>query len=151
MLGQDGLMRVGGRLQRIDLKSGQQHPIILHHRDYLTQLICWQLHRDGLHIRPSGLMGLICLDYSIVGAKQLAKTISRDCIKCKSFYAQTAEQLMGQLPVCRATPALAFSSKGMDFAGPFNLRKGNVRKPTVITGYICIFVCLQCIWKSSWI
>ena len=45
------------------------------------------------------------------------KTISRDCIKCKSFYARMTEQLIGQLPVCRATPAPAFSSTGMDFAG----------------------------------
>ena len=142
ILGPDQLMRVGGRLQRIDLELGQKHPIILHHRDTLTRMICNQLHLDNMHTGPSGLMALLSLEYSIIGAKQLTKAISRDCVKCKRFYARTAQQLMGQLPACRATPAPAFQTTGVDFAGPFNLRRGHVRKPTIITGYACIFVCL---------
>ena len=35
-----------------------------------------------------------------------------------------------------------FIHTGVDFAGPFNLRQGNPRRPTVVKGYLCIFVCL---------
>ena len=43
LLGADGLMRVGGRLQRTELVMDQQHPIILHHHDRLTNLIAMSL------------------------------------------------------------------------------------------------------------
>ena len=122
LLGADGLMRVGGRLQRTELVMDQQHPIILHHRDRLTNLIAVQTHESNMHVGPTGLMAVLSLRFNIVGGKQLVKSISKSCFRCLSFYVRTAQQLMGQLPACRATPAPAFHT-----TGPFNLRRGHVR------------------------
>ena len=87
-------------------------------------------------------MGILSTTYHILGAKALTKQISKGCVKCQRFYARTTDQLMGQLPPCRATPAPAFTTTGADFAGPFTLRKGHTRRPVWIQGYVCLFVCL---------
>ena len=137
-----GLLRVGGRLQQLDITEAQKHPVILHRRDVLTKQICWQKHRDSMHVRPSGLIALLSLEYHIIGAKQLVRDVSKACVRCQRHYARTTSQLMGQLPPCRATPAPALTATGMDFAGPFSLKKGHTCKPTWVNGYVCLFVCL---------
>ena len=138
----DGLLRVGGRLRRIELSSEQRHPVILHRADRLTNLIARQAHNSNMHVGPTGLMGILSIRYHVVGAKALVKSISKDCVTCQRNYARTTDQLMGQLPPCRVKPAPPFSATGADFAGPFTLRKGHTRKPVYIKGYVCLFVCL---------
>lgn len=49
---------------------------------------------------------------------------------------------MGQLPAPRVNPSLSFIHSGVDFAGPFLLKQGNPRRPTVVKGYLAVFVCL---------
>ncbi len=46
------------------------------------------------------------------------------------------------LPLSRTAPALPFERTGMDFAGPFYIRQGKVRKPTRVKCYACLFICL---------
>ena len=138
----DNLVRVGERLRRIELTVKQKHPIILHRKDELTILIATHVHRTNMHVGPTGLMGILCLDYHIIGAKALVKEISRSCVTCQKNYAHTTSQLMGQLPAHRACPAPPFTPTGADFAGPFILRKGFTRKPVWVKGYVCLFVCL---------
>ena len=48
---------------------------------------------------------------------------------------------MGELPADRVRPAHPFSTVGLDFAGPFTLKLGHTRKPTLIHAYVCVFVC----------
>ena len=141
-LDEDRLLRVGGRLRRIELATDQKHPIILHRKDHLTTLIARQVHLQNMHVGPTGLMGILSITYHIVGAKHLVKDISKSCVVCQKSYARTTDQLMGQLPPCRASPAPPFTATGADFAGPFTLRKGHTRKPVWIKGYVCLFVCL---------
>ena len=120
----------------------QKHPLILHRKDPLAQLICRHVHQNNLHADRTGLIGLLSLEYHIMGAKHLVKEVSKTCVTCQKNYALTTDQLMGQLPPSRATPAPAFTSTGVDFAGPFTLRKGHTRRPVWVKGYECIFICL---------
>ena len=48
---------------------------------------------------------------------------------------------MGELPADRVRPACPFSTVGLDIAGPFILKLGHTRKPTLIHAYACVFVC----------
>ena len=50
---------------------------------------------------------------------------------------------MGQLPSQRVTPSAVFSRTGMDFAGPFTIKKDHTRRPVLIKCYICVFVCFS--------
>ncbi len=46
------------------------------------------------------------------------------------------------LQLSRTTPAPPFERTGMNFAGPFYIRQGKVRKPTRVKCYACLFICL---------
>ena len=75
------------------------------------------------------------------GARRLARDVCSKCIICRVAAAKAAPQLMGQLPPERVEPDFVFYHTGMDFAGPFLIRKGHVRKPTFIKAFLCIFIC----------
>ncbi len=48
---------------------------------------------------------------------------------------------MGNLPASTTQFAPPFDRTGIDFAGPFIIRRGNPRKPTKVKVYGVIFVC----------
>ena len=50
--------------------------------------------------------------------------------------------MLGQLPVERLTPGLVFEHVGVDYAGPVMIKRGSVRKPTLVKAYISVFVSL---------
>ena len=52
-------------------------------------------------------------------------------------------QLIGQLPTERVSPDLVFTKAGLDYAGPFNIKLGKVRRPTIVKAYACLFVSLS--------
>ena len=137
-----GIIRVGGRLTHSDLSYSQRHPVILHRRSHLAQLLVRHLHEKHLHAGPTLLMSLLSRDYYILGARQLVRGVSRLCISCRKTYARTGTQLMGDLPPARVKPAPTFAKVGVDFAGPVTLKKGHTRKPIHVKAYICLFVCL---------
>ena len=50
--------------------------------------------------------------------------------------------MLGQLPIERTTPDSIFEGVGVDYAGPFYVKYGFVRKPTIVKAYACVFVSL---------
>ena len=48
---------------------------------------------------------------------------------------------MGQLPAARTTPDCSFITTGVNYAGPFILKKGHTRRPVLVKAYLAIFVC----------
>ena len=77
------------------------------------------------------------------GARILVRAVSHKCSTCRKEYAKVASQCMGQLPEVRITPSLPFTKTGTDFAGPLLLKKGHTRKPVIVKGYVCLFICLS--------
>ena len=51
--------------------------------------------------------------------------------------------MLGQLPAERITPDSVFDRVGLDYAGPFLVKYGSVRKPTIVKSYLCVFVSLS--------
>ena len=50
--------------------------------------------------------------------------------------------MMGQRLFERITPGHVFDHVGVDYAGPFLIKTGKSRKPTILKSYACIFVSL---------
>ncbi|XP_054282889.1 uncharacterized protein LOC129000053 [Macrosteles quadrilineatus] len=48
---------------------------------------------------------------------------------------------MGDLPTARVTPARPFTTSGVDYCGPFDMKVVNLRGMRHIKTYICVFVC----------
>ena len=70
------------------------------------------------------------------------RSVTRQCITCKRHSVKPVNQLLGQLPAERVTPEAVFAKVGVDYAGPFQIKYGHVRKPTILKAYICLFICL---------
>ena len=138
----EGLLRVGGRLTNSALSRSQQHPIILDSQDILAKKYFQHLHLALCHCGPTLLLSATSTKLHVLGARRLSRTTCSQCVTCRRASPRFQQQLMGDLPAARVTPARTFAHAGMDLAGPFTLKMGYVRKPTKLEAYLCIFVCL---------
>jgi len=141
-LGRNGLIQVGGRLSNATLSPSQKHPVILSGKDMLTKLLFEYDHVMLGHCGPTLLLSHVGSRLHILGARRLARSVCRDCVICKKAAAKTETQLMGQLPATRVTPTPPFTITGIDYAGPFTLKRGHTRKPVLVKAYLALFVCL---------
>ena len=137
------LLRVGGRISNSKFSYSKMHPIILHGKHPVTKLIIRSEHLRLLHTGPTLLISSLNQRFHIICLRKTARSITRQCITCRRHSLKPQDQLLGQLPLERVTPSSVFEKVGIDYAGPFQIKYGHVRKPTVVKAYICLFVCLS--------
>ena len=143
-LDENQLLRVGGRLSNnSSLTPSQVHPIIQDSRDPFMSLLFTYMHGCLGHCGPSLLLCAVGWRYHVVSARRLTRSVCSQCKICRRAAPKPQPPLMGQLPEARTTTTPAFQSTGLDFAGPFTIKKGHTRKPVHLKAYICIFVCLS--------
>lgn len=140
-LGEDKLIRLGGRIRNSTLPYNERHPIILpKHR--ISDLLIAQAHKAALHSGTQLTLRILRQNYWILSARTRAKLYIRNCVRCVRERGLTQQQLMGDLPSPRVTPSAPFSHTGVDYAGPMEVI------PTVGRGqrsrkyYVAIFICL---------
>ncbi|XP_055907234.1 uncharacterized protein LOC129942362 [Eupeodes corollae] len=136
-----GVLRVGGRLEHSNLTYSEKHPIILCKSHRVAKLIVEFTHKNHLHAGASLLFALIKQDFYILGCRNLARKVVRDCTQCIRQRKATSKQLMGNLPSERIRYARPFSRVGCDYAGPISLRLNRGRNPKFVKAYIALFVC----------
>ncbi|KAJ0169355.1 hypothetical protein K1T71_015239 [Dendrolimus kikuchii] len=137
-----GLLRIGGRLDNMPLSLNARHPILLPKKSTLTALVIADAHVKTLHGGIQLMLTYLGTKFFILGAKSIVKAFVRKCVTCIRYNATTSNQLMGQLPAVRVTPARPFKSSGVDYAGPINIRTTKGRGHHAYKGYICLFVCM---------
>ena len=138
----NALLRVGGRVSHSDLSYSKKHPFILHGAHPLTRLIIRGEHVRLMHAGPTLLMSSLSRQFHVIGLRKAVRAVTRQCITCRRHTVKPASQLLGQFPVERVTPGSVFTRVGVDYAGPFQIKYGYVKKPTILKAYICLFVCL---------
>jgi hypothetical protein len=138
---QEGLLRVGGRLQQFTLPYQAIHQMILPPDHHFTRLVVSAEHTKLLHAGPQLLIASLREKYWIPRIRNVAKTNIHHCLTCYKFKAKATQQLMGELPPSRVQPSRPFHTTGVDYAGPIQLRMGTPRSKTITKGYIAIFVC----------
>ena len=142
-LDQELLLRVGGRLSNSSLTLSQKHPIITDSKDVLMTLLCNYLHVCLGHCGPTLLLVALGRRFHVVSARRLTRSICSQCKVCRKAAPKTHPQQLGELPAERICTSPAFTSTGLDFAGPFTIKKGHTRKPSYLKAYLCLFVCLS--------
>ena len=141
-LDSSGVLRVGGRQQESELSYSSLHPVILHGKHPITKLIICTEHLRLLHAGPTLLTSSLCRRFHIIGCRKTVRSITRACTICRRNSAKPHPQMLGQLPIERTTPDSIFERVGVDYAGPFYVKYGFVRKPTIVKAYACVFVSL---------
>ncbi|XP_063545735.1 uncharacterized protein LOC134753726 [Cydia strobilella] len=139
---ENGILRVGGRLENASDLEIAKHPIILPYDSHLTKLIVADAHERTLHGDQRAMLNYLKSAYWIVRAKDLVKQHIHKCVRCIRHKAKIQTHLMGALPPARVTPGRAFIRSGVDYAGPINLRTSKGRGHHSYKGYVCLFICM---------
>ncbi|CAK1577880.1 unnamed protein product [Parnassius mnemosyne] len=137
-----GMIRVAGRLRNAVIEDTIKRPIVLPRDSPFTKLIIADAHIQTLHGGQQLMLNYLRTAYWVIGAKALVKQHIHKCVTCVKNSATTHNQLMGDLPSVRCTPARPFLNSGVDYAGPIQIRTTKGRGHRAYKGYICIFICM---------
>ena len=139
MVGEDGLISVGGRLQQSNLYEKVMHPVILPKKGKLTEMIIRWCHQKTEHsgrtitlneIRQSG--------YWVIQGNSAVKEIISRCVTCRRLRGKVGKQIMADLPQDRQKEEPPFTYCGVDMFGPFEIKETrNTSKR-----YQALFTCL---------
>lgn len=140
----DGLIRVGGRLQKTNLSYEQKHQIILPTTHHLTMLIINDAHIRSEHGGIQLTMNIIRKKFWILHTRKAVKNILNKCICCFKFKKNNAlNQIMASLPSQRLLIARPFTNVGVDYAGPLMIKASMLRSNKMVKGYIALFICMS--------
>ena len=140
-LDQNGLLRVGGRLQNAELSDLVKHPVVLPRKSRITDLVIRHFHCNVLHqgrgittqeIRTNG--------FWIVGCSSAVSSFILNCVLCRRLRGSTQGQKMADLPSDRLKPSPPFTFCAVDLFGPWFIKEG--RKE--LKRYGVLFTCLAC-------
>lgn len=104
----NGILRVGGRLQKFDLNYSQKHPIILPSDHQVTTNIVRQAYSLTLHGTELLTSAYLRNRYHIPRISEKVRRVVHDCNTCFRHSKIQQEQLMGSLPANRVLFTLAF-------------------------------------------
>ncbi|XP_044312747.1 uncharacterized protein LOC123037190 [Drosophila rhopaloa] len=142
IIGSDGLLRVGGRLQNANLDYDTQHPILLPKDHPVTKAIIVYFHIKYLHAGSQALLATLRQRYWPIGGRKFVATVINKCVRCFRMKPVTWEHVMGSLPANRVQPNPAFHTTGVDYCGPF-YHKAEARNKAPHKCYIAVFVCFS--------
>ncbi|XP_071581069.1 uncharacterized protein [Temnothorax nylanderi] len=138
----DGLIRVGGRLQKSDLPDSAKHPIVLQSHPLLC-LIISHAHHTTLHGGPHITLAHLRTEFWILRDRATVRAVLYRCVKCAREKAIVPAELMGNLPDVRVNrSSRAFEHTGVDYAGPILVRSAKGRGHKAHKAYIALFICM---------
>ncbi|GFR92538.1 Gag-pol fusion polyprotein [Elysia marginata] len=122
---ENGLLRVGGRLNRSYDRKECRHPAVLPRDSHLSILISRECHEYVAHQGRTFTVGQIrASGYWIIGSRRVVASLLQSCIPCLHLRGQPAGQLMSDLTSERMEASPPFSYCGMDCFGPFCVKDG---------------------------
>ncbi|KAL0902136.1 hypothetical protein ABMA27_000080 [Loxostege sticticalis] len=140
-LDENGIIRVGGRIQNSPYSFDTKHPILLCSKHHLTKILFSHFHLKLIHAGPQLLLANIRQTYWPLGGRNLAKATIHKCVRCCRFKADTIQPIMGQLPASRTQLEYPFLHCCVDYAGPVLIADRSGRGCRLIKSYLAIFIC----------
>ncbi len=133
---ENGVIRSHSRLSQItNVPFDTRFPVILTGRSYFSKLLVAHFHYQYEHtVSIDTTKAKIKNMFHIIGLDNCLKSIRSVCFTCKKSRAKASTQIMASLPSYRfEAPLRAFSKTGLDFAGPFDIKMGKLRKRLKVT------------------
>ena len=135
----DGLVCVGGRLQKSSLNLEYKHPIIPPKSSCISLLIVRDCLERVAHggIRAT-LQKIRNSSVWIINCNGLVQRIIYNCVKCRNMRGRFCQQIIADLPKDRVNEAPPFTYCGVDLFGPFLLKE----RQSEMKRYETLFTCL---------
>ncbi|KAJ8974514.1 hypothetical protein NQ317_000316 [Molorchus minor] len=126
-LGEDGILRVGGRLYFSGLSYDHKFPALLPRNHRLTELIIEKVHCQNLHVGLQTLQFLLSQKFWILSPRRAIRHVLSKCLKCfKAKPTQTIQTpLMGDLPSQRVNQLKPFQCVGWRMARVLKTHPGH--------------------------
>ena len=131
---ESNVLRVGGRLAKIEDDYKMKHPMILPSNNHFTSLWIRREHRRLMHAGATQTLAQCREEVWIVHGLQEVKKEVRKCVTCNFWNSRACKQKMGELPLFRITQAYPFEHCGTDFTGALIPKEGGKL-------YVVIFTC----------
>ncbi|XP_075248397.1 uncharacterized protein LOC142341355 [Convolutriloba macropyga] len=141
-LDEDGLLRVGGRLNKAPLTYNAKHPLLLHSRSKIARLLIEKAHHDCGHQGVEHVKAHLQQTFLMIGLRKVLRSLGKYCFICRRWRADNVRPKMADLPEFRfpdANKQYPFVNTGMDMFGPFFIE--DKREGTQMH-YVCLFTCL---------
>ncbi|KAK5883664.1 hypothetical protein CesoFtcFv8_019966 [Champsocephalus esox] len=136
---EDGVLRVGGRLNNSAMPEEAKRPLILSKNQRVATLLLQHIHREVGHGGRNHTLSKLRQKYWIPKANAAVRRIITDCTVCRRLHAKAGQQKMADLLKNRVLPdEPPFTNVGVDYFGPFEIKRG--RSP--VKRYGVIFTCL---------
>ena len=137
----DGVLRVKGRLSFGEFGEDEKTPVILPNKGHVTDLIIINSHRLVGHMGRMSVLNHLREKYWVINGNSAVRRVIGKCIVCRKINGRIQGQKMADLPAVRITEGgPPFLYTGLDFFGPFLVRRG--RGQSRIKRYGVIFTCL---------
>ena len=138
-IGENGLVRVGSRLEFAPISYDAKFPAILPKHHLVAELLARHIHCSNAHIGQEQTLSLLRQVVWICKARSLVRRIVNKCFLCRRINAPQLQQQMAPLPPCRVTPyEPPFTFCGIDMFGPLLIKQGR----STPKRWGCIFTCL---------
>ena len=136
-----GLLRVRGRLSKINISYDRKHQIILPKRHHFTNLVVQYYHEKIGHSGAEATLVTTRQKYWIVSGINTIKYYLKTCVTCIKKHTQINPQLLGNLPHARvAAWEPAYTHTSIDYYGPFVVTTGIRSKTPKVWGVIFTFL-----------
>ena len=145
-VGNDGLLRVGGRLRLSGLSTEEKHPMILPRNSHVSRIIATYIHtkthHQGRHITSGAIRDA---GYWIVGMARLVGKLIHECFFCRRVRGQMTVPRMACLPLPRISRSPPFSFVGIVVMGHWNVIFRKTRGHNASTKrWGLLITCLYC-------
>ncbi|CAB4034531.1 PREDICTED: uncharacterized protein LOC107329134, partial [Paramuricea clavata] len=137
----NGILRVGGRIDKAELPWEAKHPIILDDNQTSDVVPVIHYHRKLIHAGVEHVFNHIREKYWILRGRSEVKNCTVKCPLCHRRRIQPLTQRMSSLPSTRlASVSVPFQNVGLDYAALFSVRIGRNR---IEKRYIYLFTCMH--------
>lgn len=133
-----GLLMCGGRIQTF--KEDQRAVPLLPFQTWISTLLAREAHSEG-HDGVAGTLLRMRKKAWVIRGRIIAQKVVDKCVICKKAKAKTCQQIMGNLPEERSSPAAPFQFTSVDLFGPYQV-KDDVKRRVSRKVWGVLFCCM---------
>ena len=139
LVDENGILRVGGRLDRAPISYEAKHPAILPKKSDIVPLILSSLHQRLNHAGAEHVLTELRQRFWVPQVRSTIKKLLKSCLICRKQNSKPIAPLMANLPYGRLQPFVPpFYHTGVDYFGPLFVKE----KRSTVKRYGCLFTCL---------
>ncbi|KAK7904407.1 hypothetical protein WMY93_017014 [Mugilogobius chulae] len=134
----DGVLMCGGRFQAF--VEEQTAVPILPFQSWISILLAREAHSES-HDGVAGTLLRMRKKAWVIKGRRHANRVVNSCVTCRKNKAKACQQVMGDLPPERITPARPFEFTTVDLFGPYKV-KDEAKKRTQLKVWGIVFCCM---------